>query len=65
MRPFAHLSEFVSHEQQLLARLREHVAIEQAQVGEPLPFVARHLADQRSFAVHDFIVRKRQHKIFA
>ena len=49
---------------QLLARLRVHVGEEQAQVGELLPLVAGHLADQRSLAVDDFVVRERQHEIF-
>jgi hypothetical protein len=28
-----------------------------------LPDIARHLADQRALAVHDFIVRKGQHEV--
>ena len=34
-----------------------------AQIGKTLPAVARHFADQRSFAVDDFVVRKRQDEI--
>ena len=62
--PLAHLAEFAAHEEQFLAGLRVHVSEQQAQVGELLPFVAGHLADQRSLAVNDFVVRKRQHEIF-
>ena len=48
----------------LLARLRVHVAEQQPQIGELLPLVARHFADQRAFAVHHFVVRQRQDEIF-
>ena len=57
--PLTHLAEFVAHEKQLFAGLGKHVTVQQAQVGEPLPFVSRHFADDRTLAVHDFIVRKR------
>ena len=60
MRPLAPLAEFATHEQHLLAGLGVHVAEQQAQIGELLPLVSRHFADQRTFAVHDFIVRQRQ-----
>ena len=64
MAPFANLSEFCSHEQEFLAGLGIHIAEQQAQVGELLPLISRHFADQRSFAVNDFVVRERQHEIF-
>jgi hypothetical protein len=35
--PFAALRELAAHEQQLLARVAPHEAVEQAQVGELLP----------------------------
>ena len=57
VRPLAPLSELPAHEQELLARMRPHVAVECAQVGELLPVVARHLADQRALAVDDLVVR--------
>ncbi len=63
VRPLAHLAEFATHEEQLLAGLGIHVAEEQTQVGEALPFVAGHFADQRALAVNDFVVRERQHEI--
>ena len=54
--PLAPLAELASHEQELFARMAVHVAVQQAQVGEPLPGIARHLIEQRSLAVHDLVV---------
>ncbi len=45
MVPFRPLAQFVPHEEKLLAGVGVHVAIEHAQVGELLPFVAGHLVD--------------------
>src|SRR5208337_603109 len=42
-----------------------HEAIKGAGVGETLPFVAWHLADKRSFAVHHLVMRNRQYEILA
>ncbi len=61
--PFRSLREFVAHEQQLLARMTEHIAEIGAQVGELLPAVAGHLGEQRAFAMHHFVVRERQHEV--
>ena len=61
--PLTVLPELAAHEQQFLARLRVHVREQQPQVRELLPFVARHLADERALAVHDFIVRQRKHEV--
>ena len=61
--PLAPLAEFTAHEQQLLARVRPHVAQQAAEVGEALPVVARHLADQRALAVYDFVMRQGQHEV--
>ena len=36
-----------------------------AQVGELLPAVAGHLGQQRALAVHDLVVRQRQHEVLA
>src|SRR5260370_38753561 len=41
-----------------------HETEQKAQVGELLPDIPRHLAQQRAFAIDDFIVRERQHKVF-
>ena len=54
--PLAPLGDLRAHEQQLLAGLSIHVAIEQPQVGELLPVVARHLREHRTFAMHNFVV---------
>ena len=63
--PLARLPELLAHEQELLARVPPHEAVERAGVGEALPFVARHFADDRAFAVHDLVVRDRQHEVLA
>ena len=57
--------EFAAHEQQLLAGLGPLHGVQQAQVGEPLPVVARHLVEQRPLAVHDLVVAERQHEVLA
>ena len=63
MVPFAALRELAAHEQQFLARVRKHRAEVRTQVGELLPVVAGHAAEQRAFAVHDLVVRQRQHEV--
>src|SRR5207248_5973818 len=63
MIPFAPLAELVAHEHQLLAGMAEHVAEERAQRGALLPDVARHLVEQRAFAVHHLVMRERQNEI--
>ena len=65
MIPLAPLGDLAAHEQQLLARMREHVAVERAQVGVLLPHVAGHLVDHRPLAVHHFVVRERQDEVLA
>ncbi len=61
--PFAALRELPAHEQQLLAGVTPHVAVQRSEVGELLPVVARHLPDQRALAVDDLVVRQRQHEV--
>src|SRR6185312_2716137 len=63
--PLVPLAEVVTHEEQLLARMSEHVAIDQPKVCELLPLIARHLAKHRALPEDHFIVRKRQDVIFA
>ena len=55
--PFALLAELAAHEQQLLAGMRPHEAEIGAQIGEALPRVARHVAEQRAFAVDHLVMR--------
>ncbi len=62
--PFVPLAEVAAHIEQLLAGMRPHVAEQKPHVGELLPQVAGHLIQERALAVHNFIVRKRQDKIF-
>jgi hypothetical protein len=61
--PLGALAELGTHEQQLLAGMGEHVGVQQPQVGEALPLVARHLVDHRAFAMHHLVVRERQHEV--
>ena len=62
--PFALLRELVAHEQELLAGMAEHEAVIGAHVGEALPVVSRHAAEDRALAVHDLVVGQRQDEIF-
>jgi hypothetical protein len=54
--PLVPRGQLRAHEHELLPRTREHVREQKAQVGEPLPFVTRHLAEQRSLQMHDLVV---------
>ena len=44
--PLPPLTELTSHKQQLFTGLSVHVAEKQTQVGELLPVITRHLAQQ-------------------
>src|ERR1700704_3414820 len=61
--PFAFLSKFIPHEQELLSGMPEHKAVIGAQVGEALPLISRHAAEDRALAVYDLVVGKRQDEI--
>ena len=37
-----------------------HPGVKHPQIGELLPFVARHFREQRTFAVHDFVVAQHE-----
>ena len=63
--PLAPLRDLAPHEQQLLARVAVHVAVEQPEIGELLPEVAGHLVQQRPLAVHDLVVRQGQDEVLA
>ena len=65
MAPLGPLRDLVAHEEQFLAGLREHVAEEKAEVRVFLPLVAGHHAEERAFAVDDFVVRERQGEVLA
>src|SRR3989442_10325946 len=59
----ASLPDLAAHEEELLARVRPHVRVEGAKVGKLLPVVAGHLGEERTLAVHDLVVRERQHEV--
>jgi hypothetical protein len=61
--PLLQLAELAAHEQQLLARVRPHVAVQVAQAREALPLVAGLLAQQAALAVHHLVVRERQDEV--
>ena len=61
--PLALLREFATHEQELLARMAPHISEIGAEIGEALPAVARHLADQRSLAIHRLVMAEREDKV--
>ena len=58
--PFSALSEFLSHKEQLLARMRKHIAEECAVGSELVALQTRHLLNHGALAVHDLIMRDRQ-----
>ena len=62
--PLLQLTEFAAHEEQFLAGLPVHPRVKRPEIGELLPFVAWHLRQQRTFAVHDFIVAQHQNEMF-
>src|SRR5262249_33101377 len=61
--PLAFLRELAAHEQELLSGMAPHVSEISAQIGEALPAVAGHLADQRSLAVHRLVMAEREDEI--
>src|SRR5215475_9082169 len=63
MAPFIFLAELAAHEQKLLAGMAKHEAVISAQIGKTLPLVARHAAENRTLAVHDFVMGERQDEI--
>ena len=63
--PLGLLGELAAHEEQLLARVRPHGREVGPHVGQLLPAVAGHLAQQRALAVHDLVVADRQHEVLA
>ena len=62
--PLDKLAELAAHEQQFLARMGRGEPQESPQPGELLPVIARHLVQQRLFAVDHFVMRQRQDEIF-
>ena len=62
--PLDKLGELGTHKIELLAWMRHHIAEKSAKSGKFLPVIARHLVDQRTFAVHHFVMTDRKDKIF-
>ena len=58
--PFLKLPEFLAHEKQLLARVRHHIAIKNAQSRKFFLITARHFVDHGALSVHHLVVRDRQ-----
>ena len=56
--PLDELSEFRTHERELLARVRKLIAVERAQRGKFLLIGAVHLVEHRLLAVYDLIMGK-------
>lgn len=42
-----------------------HPRVQGADIGKSLPFITRHSAENGPFAMYHFVVRERQHKVFA
>ena len=63
VRPLVPGRDLRAHEQELLARLPPHAQQQRAQVGEALPLVAGHLAQQRALAVDDLVVGERHDEV--
>src|ERR1700736_1398640 len=62
--PFMPLAELAPHEKQLLAGMAIHPRVKHSKIGKFLPFVARHLRQERALAVHDFIVTEHENEMF-
>src|SRR2546428_10638928 len=60
MFPLPPLAELAAHEKQFFAGMSVHPGEEHPQIGELLPFIARHFRNERTFAVDDFIVTQNQ-----
>ena len=61
--PLATLAELTPHEEQLLARVRPGEREVGAQPGELAPRIAGKAREQRTLAVHDLVVREREHEV--
>ena len=62
--PLSALTELLPHKEQLLARMREHIAEECAVGGEFIALKTRHFLDHRALAVNNLIMRDRQDIVF-
>lgn len=62
--PFTALTKFATHEQEHLTREKPLITKESAEIGEATPVISGHAGKQGAFAVDDFIVGKREDKVF-
>ena len=65
MIPLVPLTKLPTHEEEFFAGLGVHITQEQSEVGEFLQVRPGHLAEQRSLAVDNLIMREGHNKIFA
>src|SRR5258708_217491 len=61
---FAALAELLAHEEKVLGGMYVLIRVQETQVSELVPHIARHLVEKRIFAVDDFVVGERQNEIF-
>src|SRR5437588_9883183 len=58
------LAELTPHEEQFFPGMPIHPAVEHSEIGELLPFVARHFIEKRFFSMHDLVVAEHENEIF-
>src|SRR6202166_1056306 len=63
--PLRPLAELITHEQELLAGMAEHEPVQEPQICECLPLIARHFTQHGTLPVDDLIVRERQDEILS
>src|SRR4030095_6312351 len=61
--PLAPLPDLAAHEEELLARVRPHERVERTKIRKLLPLVTGHPGEERTLAMHDLVVRERQHEV--
>ena len=62
--PLLPLGDLPPHEKELLSRVGVHVGVEEAEVGELPPQVARHLVEHRALQVHHLVVGEGEDEVF-
>ena len=63
--PLLILAEVLSHKQQFLSRMADHIGIACLQVLELVLSKTRHLIDHRAFQMDNLVMRKDQDKVLA
>ena len=64
LRKFSFLSKFLTHKNQLFARMCCHVTVRQTKCSKFIRNTSRHFRKHGAFHVNDFIVAQDKHKIF-